>query len=488
MHKIYLILCAALLIPVLMLGYPVERTTTISFGLTYGGVLPLSAPRVQFVAEATGIVLGEFPLELDQAFSLTYDATEPYYLIGLADVVGENRSLYATPGGLSDPTIYPADASVINAGILSLEELAPPSRDVVGTPYQEEDRILIPLEHRFFVYAPEYSDHFYREGDFLYHKKHLHRYQGETYTLTMPDGTVWEKVSGLVNGDSWSRVEVTDHTGAMLIYIFRYLEHSLQIGNQTYNAQILVKTNCHNIMVNKTVATSQGTYRFWYVNDLVVRKELVTAPSDPLVMSAGDTWLYTPVATEPYPNTLSYDPSALFGEVPRLVLNWQAPSADGLHTWTHYRVYANGQLLGEIPFNLTNFISTEIVPGTTYQISVRAFDGTVESSPSPEVVISTVAGSDPIETAIPMITTSPNPFCGDRDLTIRITEPISGSRISIYNLRGQEVATIPISTEKTEYSWNGRSKTGSQCAPGIYLIKQSGATYPMTKILLSPLP
>ncbi|MBM4404403.1 MAG: T9SS type A sorting domain-containing protein [Candidatus Cloacimonetes bacterium] len=85
----------------------------------------------------------------------------------------------------------------------------------------------------------------------------------------------------------------------------------------------------------------------------------------------------------------------------------------------------------------------------------------------------------PPGTAVPApspITCSPNPFSSQT--TIRVSKPTPGNpQISIYNLRGQIVRTLPGFTRSAhhyEFGFDGLDNNGKPCPAGIYFIRVTG--------------
>jgi S-formylglutathione hydrolase FrmB len=63
----------------------------------------------------------------------------------------------------------------------------------------------------------------------------------------------------------------------------------------------------------------------------------------------------------------------------------------------------------------------------------------------------------------------PNPF--NSHVTISISEPLSNSSVSIYNIYGQKIKSLPaIRSHQQDISWNGRNDFGYSVPSGIYVV------------------
>lgn len=170
------------------------------------------------------------------------------------------------------------------------------------------------------------------------------------------------------------------------------------------------------------------------------------------------------------PQFLCYDPVRLQNEGV-MELYWQAPASDHQHTWTQYRVYDNGVLVmtDSYVFPTTSFA---LATNTDHNIRVAAYDGNVESEPSPILYIPVVTNDDLLQNPV-NLRVYPNPFSGTADLRIRLSGPVDkGGILEIYNLRGQLIKSQIFSKEAAgQLSWNGRDASERECAKGIYLLR-----------------
>ena len=86
-------------------------------------------------------------------------------------------------------------------------------------------------------------------------------------------------------------------------------------------------------------------------------------------------------------------------------------------------------------------------------------------------LITGIAEDSPLPDKTALLEAYPNPF--NSTTTITYANLPSGA-ISIYNVAGQKVATLPAAAEIGQVTWNGTDATGSAVSSGIYFVKAAG--------------
>lgn len=448
-----------------------QLETSILGSVSYSGTQSLLNPRLQIVSSVTGEILQEAPCQIGQAFALAYPLTENFYVVALANVTDQSSTLYGCPGGFTNPTVFsPGDFAPVEVGNIVLSDLQIPRYQIVGAPVVEGAHTIYPVYNNWFVYHWEYINWLYEEGDYLYIKRHERFNDASNIIFNFPDGTIWDKVRNFYNA-TWQRTEILDDLGTQRIselhdtaVVIEGIDHQRLITQRDVVDQSMI-SQC------LKVSFDQSTL-FHYEGPYVTRVEnMIWDYMDPFIHE-GYSWEYYPEAPLYSPNHLIYDD--VYDILEGLTLHWQAPVNDGIHAWTTYRIYNGNQLFWEVPFSQTSWHTDDIEPSVQYVFAVRAWDGTDESGWSNVISVEFVANDDPLA-APPVLALYPNPASlsagGGIDFSIQSAKALSG-KIFIHNLRGQLVASVPISSEG-DYSWRWNLRNAHQelCSSGIYLVR-----------------
>ena len=80
----------------------------------------------------------------------------------------------------------------------------------------------------------------------------------------------------------------------------------------------------------------------------------------------------------------------------------------------------------------------------------------------------------------------PNPFNPETTISFLVPEPAS-VKIDIYNVMGQQIATLLNSTVETGYhevNWNGTNRSGKRVADGVYFYRMEADGYVQSRKML----
>lgn len=460
-----------------------QMPTSISGSVAYDGSFELNNHTIQFVGVDSGEILYESPVDPSQPFSFSLMLDEPFHAVLLADVVGIDRTLYGSPGGLILPESFtPGDSAPIELGDIEIQAVFPPRYQDVGAPEQIGAYNCYPVYNRFFVYHWDYINWLYEEGDFLYVKRHERYKDTGNLVFNLADGIVWDKIANLEHNDVWLRTEVMNDVGAQRVSMLRCkVVNDDASAKQTY--QLITQTDTVNQqIVSARILQANNQRLYHYFGSYVKRAEYIVSNIPTPYLQESTWWKFMPFQPVFQPSFLCYDYVEHGIQSPwALTLYWQAPMNDAEHTWTHYRIYNHDTLYAELPFNL-NFWHTNTFQYTqAHLLTVCAFDGQNESPRSNEVWVAQVSASDPVATP-PVLSVGPNPVsfqAGGVDISIKSSAPLSG-QIGIYNLRGQLVRLVPVNSEGDfSLRWDLRDTRGSLCSAGIYLFKAELSGHPI---------
>lgn len=459
-----------------------QTPTTINGLIEYDGLSQLINHKIQFVSVDSGEILYESPVDPSQPFSFSLMLEEPFHVVVMADVEGIDRTLYGSPGGLLIPqTFTPGDLAPVELGSIEIQDVFPPRYQDVGAPEQIGAHMCYPVYNRFFVYHWDYINWLYEDGDFLCIKRHERYNDIANPIFTLADGIVWDKIANIEHNDVWLRTEIMNDAGAQRVSMLRCKHVTDDApGKQIY--KLITQTDTVNQqIVSARILQTDNQRLYHYFGGYVKRAEYIISNIPTPYLQEGTWWKYMPFQPVFQPTYLCVDYVEHSIQSPwALTLYWQAPMNDGLHAWTHYRIYNHDTLFAEVPFNL-NFWHTNTFNYTVaHLLTVCAFDGQNESPRTNEVWVAQVSASDPVA-APPVLSVDPNPvsfLAGGVDIEIKDSAPLSG-QIGIYNLRGQLVRMVPVSSEGDfSLRWDLRDTRGSLCSSGIYLFKAELSGHP----------
>ena len=120
-----------------------EPNTLLTGTIMYEGSQALHNYRIEIVGTVSEQVEHSFEVEYATPFSLAFEIDEPYYVVAKADIVGQLKTLYGSPGGywLTD-TFQPGMTS--DTAAFFLEDDLPPIAVVATEPIQEDGRTPFP--------------------------------------------------------------------------------------------------------------------------------------------------------------------------------------------------------------------------------------------------------------------------------------------------------------------------------------------------------
>jgi len=455
--------------------------------VNYDNQLSVTNPRLQLVSEATGAILVEYEILLNQTVTLSMELAEAVYIVALVDVDGSDRILWGVYGNLSEPVavnIPPGEA--LEADIY-LEGAQPWSYEWIKDSVNENGTVYHRVHHGFFVYGFDYIDWLSRSGDNILLLKHTRPDEPADHTWQLPPDNVWLKVDNLEDGNWWNRLEIVDDAGSILTSRFTYREATGQMetvnGFEYLGGYLLWQRAFTGEFQSQELYLRNGytiNRRYYYQDNLLVSayersRQLWQDDGTIYPLFSGNRWRYYQMELQPHPTDLVFQLDTTDPLITGVALFWQAPAL-GSGNWTSYRVYANNELIGSVPIGQTWFYHDDAPVGTIpiLQYWVCAFDGTAESG-STNVVVFMSTGTEPEIPAPASVSIFPNPFriSAGGQLSVHAGFPrvVQGS-VAIYNLRGQLVQERSFHGEKDVYlHWDGKDRQGTSCGSGVYLVR-----------------
>ena len=215
----------------------------------------------------------------------------------------------------------------------------------------------------------------------------------------------------------------------------------------------------------------------------------VTAAKDiedlPIILGESDPTL---------PVELSYFAATLTAEKFFVNIAWTTQTETNMNGFNIYRNDGSENLAGAIqiayiPATNTSttqnykHIDREVENGHTYYYWLECVEMNNHSTfngPSPVYV------DGPTPPVLPEYTTMqnayPNPFRAGDGTTINVDVKAGDTgTVTIYNILGQVVKTVPVIQGKNDIFWNGRDSKGNLCGNGIYFYKLSTNSLNQTK-------
>lgn len=126
-----------------------------------------------------------------------------------------------------------------------------------------------------------------------------------------------------------------------------------------------------------------------------------------------------------------------------VLLNWQAPSQYLIPL--NYHVFMDGDPAQVTSGNITSCQLSGLSYGVHFFFVMASYDGDHLSMPTDIVNIAVVANDDPATPPfVPVLSVYPNPCKGSATLSFNLAKPSQKCLISIYNIRGQKLATRDI--------------------------------------------
>ncbi len=157
-----------------------------------------------------------------------------------------------------------------------------------------------------------------------------------------------------------------------------------------------------------------------------------------------------------------------------------APPDDVQITWMHpsqyflpdfYNVYMNNDLLQTLPATQTSYLVSNLAPGEyTFYMKARYGDN---YSPQTHSILINVVSNDDATASIPPIVARlhPNPFRDSASLVYTLPKAVSTGRVSVYNLKGQQLAEKEIQAGMGTHIVPMDELLPSLSGTGIYFIR-----------------
>ncbi|PKN73953.1 MAG: hypothetical protein CVU49_09650 [Candidatus Cloacimonetes bacterium HGW-Cloacimonetes-2] len=469
------------------------QETTITGTLTYDNLYD-PYMQIMLISATTGLTIASSVVPISD-FSVEFTPTEPFYILFLST----HGEFNATPGGYDNPTVFnPSAGNVIDLGVVTLINMVLPTWIRIDSPEMMDGHLTYPVRYGVFVFRWYETKYLYQEGDFLKIYMLEQYFIGqERFTYIYPEEMrTWEKISNLQAGDTWTKYVAEITTGVPNIEEQNVTVYEVA-GIEPESRWVLCYRDLDGREIGQYVYTASDTYYFsrdFYGNayTLYARNRVLTQgePDGTLFpLAAGNYFNSQSIAVGYNPTNLVYDVQALSADPRTVKLYWQSVSSDySGGQQANYKVYRNDVLVATLPVSSLSFAQYEepypSAPGTyNYKITYTKTD--TESEPSNTVTISVVSNDD-LVTAPTSLAIYPNPCVAGRDaLTIK-TNANAGSVLTIFNLRGQLVRELPVSTiGESQSTWDLRDSRGKLCGSGIYYLRlDSPGASPMQKRVL----
>lgn len=472
----------------------VEETTLIG---TIVADMFESQATVELVSVSDGLVLGTTVIELTDQINWVFSPTEPFY--ALVRVSNGFRDQTGVAGGRENPTVFnPSLRTVINLGQIVCTDSTLWSWERVGDPVMEEGNLVYPVYKGVYFYHWNTIEWLYYDGD--YQKIYKYTLFDDENTLNYivpPEYRTWEKVYNLAAGDTWSKRLISFQDGnptflnltATVFEINRTLSNmntklmvSYRDSEGREHSQWIYEAETHHYFT-RYIAPYGGCYM---KDHYILIPETVIDDGSIFPIVAGNYYKLQPQYSYYNPTMLSIDIRAALHENLGFRFYWQPMIYEGGNLYPYYRIYRNYQLVATLPAQMGFMTYEEPYPEVqaAYFYQVVAASDNSETDPS-ELTLYWVSNDD-LVTAPTSLAIYPNPCVAGRDaLTIK-TNANAGSVLTIFNLRGQLVRELPVSTiGESQSTWDLRDSRGKLCGSGIYYLRlDSPGAPPMQKRVL----
>ncbi|NLO44237.1 MAG: Omp28-related outer membrane protein [Candidatus Cloacimonetes bacterium] len=164
-----------------------------------------------------------------------------------------------------------------------------------------------------------------------------------------------------------------------------------------------------------------------------------------------------------------------------VVLNWQKPAQYRDRGFVGYKLYRNGLNISTIT-NVNNLTFRDTyVPDGTHEYWVCTFFNNPVAVSDPSNIVTIAVGAPSNEDAVSNaqfgISSSPNPFADTMSFSAK-SLPSSDVKISVYNLKGQQVNSFNAIADingEANLVWDGKDKQGRELESGVYLYKMESS-------------
>ena len=166
------------------------------------------------------------------------------------------------------------------------------------------------------------------------------------------------------------------------------------------------------------------------------------------------------------------------------VLTWQ-PSTDA--DFQYFRVYRDTDP-GFVPSPSTLVQATASTQWNdpahgsfTYKVTAVDFNGN-ESAPATATI--TVGVVEPLPQRFALAAMAPNPFSHSLSLTVDVPEASGAVSLTLFDLAGRKVRVLAsgaLAMGRHTFQWDGRAQDGARVAPGIYVVRLTGAGQTITR-------
>lgn len=451
-----------------------QTLTQISGTLVNPAHESVSDAVLEIVGSTSGKALYSFDVTFDTPFELEFEIHESFYVVAKAQLIGQEKQLWAAAGSIDNPTLFEPELTHQLDDFALNADMYPWYKIYIGSPITEAGHSIYPVYHQFFVYHWDYINWFYDSGDYRYIYAHTRYQEDENLEYAFAEDSTFDKINNLTPYDTWVRHEVIDELGTMQVSNINYL--LLEDGSTTNRDPLYVLTQ-NEVLFGRFISISYHLpdyeTRTYTIDEEGYLNQALYSLSQPFNYPLEEGLEFKLVSARLSYNAtanLCYDNERFLLDG-SLLLYWIPPQKDYYHQWTHYNIYANGKLLASsdafIPFYMLDAGSFE----TYYE--VKASDGIHEGETISGVMTPVVDIDDPIMPPA-VLSIYPNPFTTSL-VHIKLDDPKKqNGSLSIYNLRGQKVYTQDFTQDAgKDLSWNGKDQKGKPCGKGIYMLRVS---------------
>jgi len=389
-------------------------------------------------------------------FTIQSEVSTSFYALLVG--VDPSREIYASPGALDDPISFdPSLGGDIDLGDIYINAWQQYNVEFKGESEIISGREIFPVYKSFLFFPYDTIDYFFDEGDYRYIYRHKY-YDGDQWqTVNFGFDHVYEKINNLSHGDTWEQ---------------NYVENGMPIQ---YTVSVNIDDTGERTYFTINQSLNKLSQR--YVGDDYERIYLWEENVPTRMLEADESEQNIRIL---YHNPIPNHPSELrvrteiSEEIGSDLSFWWIGYPEHLNDVDGYNIFRQKE--GEAPeiytfvpsaYNSWNF--SGMTGNGTYYFWVTYVAGDFESDPSNTVSV-TLATLNEDLIQQPTLNIYPNPVNFTRDGGLNVqTKDLKNPKLSVYNIRGQKVASLILDAENS--TWNGRDRRGKALGSGIYLLR-----------------
>ena len=464
----------------------------ISGNIIYNGGLEIYSISVI----ATSLTTNEmFFTEISEPGEYSITVSEAgYYIVGavVGDAEDEDPILYGSYPELNNESlIVVEDENVTDIDFELLNEMPNTVLAITGN-YQENELDIFEQSFKYWVWPVESKVNlYYDENDDVKIFSFLN-WNDETLEFDefFPEQDAWWSNASI---SEWNSAECYDGEieyipveNVIISPIFYYEEQEYYANKKRFNYEggFDERWFVENFGIVKIKAFEEGGV------SAIIRLDdfnLDNPTEHYYPLAPGNYWKYSMEFSPMYPSDLNFMTYTVTNRTDAIELWWDpiyVNSDEGI-VWEGYKIYEDGELIGEVPFGTNYFVYGFYRELREYYVT--AYNGDFESEPS-NVVTADILGIENNSEEIEVISASnfPNPFNPNTTISYSISAD-SEVDIMIYNIKGQVVNNMKLGNlQKGNHSieWNGTNENGKSVTSGVYFYKIVTETNTISKRML----